>query len=153
MNLTRLILFLVINFGALALGGFFTGAGVTSDWYQNMNQAPWTPPGWVFGAAWTFIMLCFSFFMTYAWSVSKDKSMLLTLFVVQWILNVSWNPIFFYFREVLVGLFVISALTLLVWYLLFKFRKDLGWKSTLMLPYAIWLVIATSLNAYIYLYN
>lgn len=153
MNYKRLILFLVVNFGALALGGLFTGAGVSSDWYQNMDQAPWTPPGWVFGAAWTFIMICFAVFMTYAWSASKDRSMLLSLFSVQWILNVSWNPIFFYFREVLIGLVVISALTLLVFYLFFKFRKDLGLKATLMLPYAVWLVIATSLNAYIYLYN
>jgi translocator protein len=153
MNITRLILFFVINFGALALGGLFTGSGVSSDWYQNMNQAPWTPPGWVFGAAWTFIMICFSVYMTYAWGVSKDKAMLLTLFVVQWILNVSWNPIFFYFQEALIGLVVICALTLLVWYLLFKFRKELGWISLCILPYAIWLAIATSLNAYIYLYN
>lgn len=153
MNITRLILFLVVNFGALALGGLFTGSGVSSDWYQNMNQAPWTPPGWVFGAAWTFIMICFSVYMTYAWSVAKDKPMLLTLFVVQWILNVSWNPIFFYFQEALIALIVICALTLLVWYLLFKFAKQLGWKSVLIAPYAIWLLIATSLNAYIYLYN
>ena len=153
MNIARLILFLVLNFGALALGGLFTGAGVSSDWYQNANQAPWTPPGWVFGAAWTLIMICFSVYMTYAWSVAEDKTMLLTLFVVQWILNVGWNPVFFYFHEALIALIVISALTLLVWYLLFKFGNQLGWKSTLIVPYAIWLVIATSLNAYIYLKN
>lgn len=153
MNWKRFVIFLVVNFGALALGGLFTNEGVSSDWYQNANQAPWTPPGWVFGAAWTFIMICFAFFMTYAWGVSKDRSMLLTLFTVQWILNVGWNPVFFYFREVLIGLIVISALTLLVWYLLFKFSKELKIKSLLILPYAIWLVIATSLNAYIYFNN
>ena len=153
MNWTRLVIFLIVNFGALALGGLFTGAGVSSDWYQNMNQAPWTPPGWVFGAAWTFIMICFAFFMTYAWEVSKNRSMLLTLFIVQWILNVGWNPVFFYLQEVLIGLIVISALTLLVYYFLFKFSKDLKWKSLLIVPYAIWLAIATSLNAYIYLNN
>lgn len=153
MNFKRFILFLVINFAALVLGGLFTGSGVSSDWYQNMNQAPWTPPGWVFGAAWTFIMICFALFMTYAWEVSKDRSMLLALFVVQLILNVSWNPIFFYFREVMIALIVISALTLLVYYLMLKFSKDLRWKALLILPYALWLAIATSLNAYIYLYN
>jgi len=153
MNWTRLILFLILNFGALALGGLFTSTGVSSDWYQNMNQAPWTPQGWVFGAAWTFIMICFAFFMTFAYDVAKDKSMLITLFVAQWILNVGWNPVFFYFQEVLFGLIVISALTILVYYLLFKFSGSLKWKSLFILPYAIWLAIATSLNAYIYLYN
>jgi tryptophan-rich sensory protein len=153
MNVKRLILFLIINFVGLLLGGLFTNSGVSSDWYQNMNQAPWTPPGWVFGAAWTFIMICFAFFMTYAWEVSKDRSMLLALFVVQWILNFAWNPIFFYFHEVLIGLIVISALTLLVYYLMLKFSKDLRWSVLFILPYAIWLAIATSLNAYIYLKN
>lgn len=153
MNWTRLIVFLVLNFGALALGGFFTNAGVNSDWYQNMNQAPWTPPGWVFGAAWTFIMICFAFFMTYALDVARDKSMLLSLYAVQWLLNVGWNPVFFYFREVLLGLMVISALTVLVYYLLFKFRGELKGKALLILPYVLWLTIATSLNAYIYLNN
>ena len=153
MNWKRLMLFLIVNFGALALGGLFTGSGVTSEWYQNFNKAPWTPPGWVFGAAWTFIMICFSFFMTYAWEVAKDRSMLLTLFIVQWILNVAWNPVFFYFHQVLFGLIVISALTLLVYYFLFKFAKDLKWKTAFIVPYAIWMAIATSLNAYIYLNN
>ena len=153
MSWKNFVLFLIVNFGALALGGFFTGSGVASDWYQDMNQAPWTPPGWVFGAAWTTIMICFAFFTTYAWEVSKDRSMLLTLFVVQWILNVSWNPVFFYFREVFIGLIVISALTILVYYLLFKLSKDLKWKAIFIVPYAIWMAIATSLNAYIYLNN
>lgn len=36
----RLIIFLVLNFGALALGSYFTGAGVTSDWYYNLKIAP-----------------------------------------------------------------------------------------------------------------
>jgi tryptophan-rich sensory protein len=102
-----------------------------------VNKAPWTPPGWVFGAAWTFIMICFAFFMTYAWEVSKNRSMLLALFVVQWILNFAWNPIFFHFQEVLIGLIVISALTLLVYYLMLKFSKDLKWKALLILPYGI----------------
>lgn len=153
MNWKRLILFLIVNFGALALGGLFTGSGVTSDWYQNMNKAPWTPPGWVFGASWSIIMICFSFFMTFAWDVSKDRSMLLTLFIVQWILNVSWNPVFFYLQEVLIGLIVISALTLMIFYLFSKFGKDLKWKVMFIVPYVLWMVIATSLNAYIYLNN
>ena len=40
--------FLIINFGGLAIGQVWTGDGVTSEWYTSLNQAPWTPPGWVF---------------------------------------------------------------------------------------------------------
>ncbi|QLH45180.1 MAG: tryptophan-rich sensory protein [Bacteroidota bacterium] len=27
-----------------------------------LATSPWTPPGWVFGFAWTLIMVCYSFF-------------------------------------------------------------------------------------------
>ena len=50
-NIKTFVLFFVLNFAALALGGLFTGSGVTSDWYTKANQAPWTPPGFVFGLA------------------------------------------------------------------------------------------------------
>jgi len=90
-----LITFLILNFGALAIGGFWTSGGVISDWYQNLNQAPWTPPGWVFGAAWTTIMVLFTLYMAYAWRDSEHKAKLIALFSIQWVLNVSWNPVFF----------------------------------------------------------
>ena len=146
--LSRLIIFILINFGALAIGGIFTGQGVPSDWYVNLNKAPWTPPGWVFGAAWTTIMICFSFYMAYAWKDVENKTLLLSLFGIQWILNVAWNPVFFYFHNMAFGLIIISALTLLVLYFLIAYWGDLKLKALLVLPYAVWLIIATSLNAY-----
>ena len=60
--------FLVVNFGGLAVGSWFTGPGVASDWYQGLDKAPWTPPGWGFGAAWTTVMIGFSWFMYAAWT-------------------------------------------------------------------------------------
>lgn len=151
--ISKLIIFLLLNFGALALGGFFTGEGVPSEWYSSLNKAPWTPPGWVFGAAWTTIMICFSFYMTSLWTVAKDKKFVAFLFALQWILNVSWNPTFFYFNKVVIALLVIIALTLLIGFIIFRNWKTLKLKSLLLAPYFIWLLIATSLNGYIYLKN
>lgn len=153
MNWLTFILFLILNFGALGLGGLFTGDGVPSTWYQELNKAPWTPPGWVFGAAWTTIMICFTFFMTYLWARVEHKSRLVALFVIQWFLNVMWNPVFFYHRQTFLGLIVIFALTLLIGYFLFAYRKELEVRALLVLPYFVWLLIATSLNAYIVFYN
>lgn len=151
--LKRFVLFLLLNFAALALGGMFTNAGVGSDWYEQLNKAPWTPPGWVFGAAWTLIMVCFAGYMAYLFEIRKDQKNLLLLFAFQWILNVAWNPIFFHFHQVSVGLVVIVLLTLLVAYLFFDNWKVLKGKSLLIAPYLLWLVIATSLNAYILFNN
>ena len=95
----NLIIFLVINFAALGIGGFLMGEGPSSDYYQTVNKAPWTPPGWVFGAAWTTIMICFSIYMAY-WTDSENDNTVLALFAVQFILNVGWNPLFFNFHEI-----------------------------------------------------
>ena len=149
----RILIFLLINFAALGVGGFFTGAGVSSSWYTELDKAPWTPPGWVFGAAWTTIMICFSFYMAFLLKNNQNKSMIIGLFSLQWILNVSWNPVFFYYQNVIFGLIVISALTLVVGFFLIRFWGDIGAKSLLILPYFIWLIIATSLNAYILVMN
>ena len=151
--LYRVLIFLVLNFAALGIGSLFTSNGVTSDWYINLNKAPWTPPGWVFGAAWTTIMICFAFYMAYAWNTVANRYLLIGLFVVQWVLNILWNPVFFKYHEVFLGLIVISALTLLVGYFLISYWNQLNMKSLLILPYFLWLLIATSLNAYIMLNN
>ncbi len=149
----RVITFLILNFAALGIGGLFTGTGVTSDWYNNLSKAPWTPPGWTFGAAWTTIMVCFAFYMAYLWPSVQNKKLLVSLFSFQWILNVLWNPVFFYFQNPLLGIIVISSLTILVGVFLFKYYSTLKSQSVFILPYLLWLVIATSLNAYILIYN
>lgn len=144
---------MIINFGALAVGGFFTGKGVSSEWYSSLAKAPWTPPGWVFGFAWTMIMICFSVYMAYLWPTIANKKILISLFIFQWLLNVSWNPTFFYYHNILLGLMIISALTILVGIFLLHYWPELKYKSALILPYFIWLLIATSLNSYILLKN
>ncbi len=149
----RIIIFLVLNFGALGIGGFFTGKGVPSEWYSNLNKAPWSPPGWVFGFAWTTIMICFSVYMAYAWAKVSDLKLLMILFALQWVLNIAWNPAFFYFHQVSVALIIISLLTVLVGYFLVAYWSDLKMYSLLIIPYFVWLLIATSLNAYVLIKN
>ncbi len=149
----RILIFVIVNFAALGIGGLFTGDGVASEWYQNLNKAPWTPPGWVFGAAWTGIMVCLTFYMSFLWEYKEKRKLILSMFIVQWVLNVGWNPIFFYHRDAVGGLIVIVLLTVLTGFFLFYFMKRLRYKTFLIAPYFIWLLVATSLNAYILFNN
>lgn len=149
----RIVTFLILNFGALAIGSLFTNAGVNSTWYEELSKAPWTPPGWVFGAAWTTIMICFSLYMAFLWPKVDSKKMLGLLFLLQWLLNVSWNPTFFHFHTVSLALVIILALTLLVAFLMLNYWRVLNRSSFLIVPYFLWLLLASSLNAYIQIYN
>tara|TARA_B100000795_G_scaffold58287_1_gene38773 strand:+ start:2531 stop:2992 length:462 start_codon:yes stop_codon:yes gene_type:complete len=146
------LLFLVINFGGLAIGSWLMNNGPMTDWYTNLNQAPWSPPGWVFGVAWTVIMICFSIYLGHLFI--KNYSLKLTfIFFTQFILNVSWNYFFFNQHLVLFGFVIITLLTSLLFYYFFKLSKKTNNYKYLLLPYIIWLCIATSLNLYILIHN
>lgn len=153
MKLLKLIgLFLVINFGALAIGSWLMANGPQTPWYLDLNKAPWTPPGWVFGVAWTTIMVCFSVYMAFLY-LKLPTTKVILLFGVQFVLNIIWNFIFFNQHHTGLGLLVIMALTAIISVFLYDYRKVLKLKTLLILPYFIWLCIATSLNMYILIYN
>jgi len=147
-----ILIFLVINFGALYIGTLLMDNGPQTDWYINLNQATWTPPGWVFGVAWTIIMISFSFYMAYLYKIHSTAQLIL-LFSIQFFLNIIWNYIFFNLHLVGIGFTIILLLTLIIATVTFTYKKEMGFKIVLILPYLIWLCIATSLNGYILLYN
>ncbi|AOW20383.1 TspO/MBR family protein [Urechidicola croceus] len=147
-----ILLFLFINFAALAIGSWLMNNGPRTEWYQNLNQAPWTPPGWFFGVAWTTIMICFSIYMASLVKLDSSKWVWL-LFAIQFILNVSWNYIFFNQHLVGFGLVSILVLTFIVGVFIVKYKPILKAKTWLIAPYFIWLIIASTLNAYIYFNN
>ena len=147
-----LILFLIVNLGALGLGTLLMNDGPQTLWYKNLNQAPWTPPGWFFGVAWTTIMICFSIYLAYLFP-QVDKTRLYILFSIQFFLNVIWNYIFFNQHLIGIGLITIILLTIVVGKFLIDYKPVLQAKSWLIAPYFVWLCVACSLNAYILFNN
>jgi tryptophan-rich sensory protein len=147
-----LLLFILINFSSLAIGTWLMNDGPRTEWYINLNQAPWSPPSWVFGVAWSSIMILFSVYMSFLIQVNRSKKVLL-LFSAQFVLNIIWNYLFFNQHFINLGLLNIILLTVLMFYFLIAFKDSLKNKRFYVLPYCIWLVLATSLNLYIALYN
>lgn len=146
------LLFLAVNFSGLAIGSWLMNNGPLSNWYTNLQQAPWTPPGFVFGIAWTFIMICFSIYLGKLFTkdnTRKNRS----IFLIQFVLNVSWNFIFFNQHLVLFALINILLLTSLIFVYFFKRSSAVNNYKYLLLPYMLWLCIATSLNLYILVHN
>lgn len=148
----RFILFLVLNFGALALGGFLMSNPATNLWYKNLHQAPWTPPGWVFGAAWFTVMIFFSIYMASVLKSNVHRAKWITLFAIQFVLNVAWNPVFFRFHHIGFGLVVLLLLFIVLLLMVYQ-SKDARRKTLpFLLPYLIWMCVAISLNGYIFMY-
>ena len=148
------LLFLATNFGALGLGVLLMNNGSTSEWYYSLDKAPWSPEGWVFGAAWFSLMFFYSIYMANLvlhYEIPNTK--LIVLYAMQWSLNVSWNYIFFNQHMTVLGLIVIVSLWLLVGYFAFNFLKKLKYRTLFIAPYLIWMTIAMSLNLYIVIHN
>jgi tryptophan-rich sensory protein len=141
-------LFLILNFGALALGSWLMGTNpINNEWYAQLNKAPWTPPGWVFGVAWTSIMLLFTIYLTIQEKEKLSNNRFIVLFSLQFLSNVLWNPIFFHLHWTFLGMIIIFSLFVSLVLILYYFKSSI-WKSLFLLPYLIWLTVAFSLNAY-----
>jgi tryptophan-rich sensory protein len=152
-NIRIFLTFLVFNFGALGIGSVLMGSSpLENTWYQELNLAPWTPPGWVFGAAWTTIMILFALYMTVIFRKNPTKQNGL-IYAIHLVLNIGWNPVFFQFHQLFSGLVILIALFVVI---LLTHHKNFKWsdKSILLItPYLIWLCIAFSLNFYAFLFN
>jgi benzodiazapine receptor len=152
----RIALFLILNFGALYVGALFMGGSpAENEWYKALNKAPWTPPGWVFGFAWTTIMILYSIYLSRVFkSLPKEKFKLAVgLFIIQWILNVSWNPIFFVHHALVLGCVFIFFLIVVLLVFHVKHLKHRRIELVLILPYLLWLCVAFSLNLYVFIRN
>jgi tryptophan-rich sensory protein len=100
---------------------------------------------------WTTIMIFFSVFMANLYE--RRNSNYTQLLFISWILNISWNPLFFTLNWVWVSSVVIVLLTVLLGYLIHQSRKEYKWMWLLLVPYFLWLNIATSLNLFVAIMN
>ena len=130
----RLVIFLLINFAALAIGGFTVG--FFRSLVSYLNKAP-DSSRMGFCAAWTSIMVCFRFLWRNVGNLPTQKHAS-TPFSVQWILNVGWNPLFS-MHLVFISLVVILLTGLIAYFFFSSWHKRNLFR--LVLPYFIWLMI------------
>lgn len=149
----RLVIFLILNFTSLGLARFLGGRGPKSEWYRGLETAPWTPSVAIIIISWVVTMICLSIYLAYLWPIVSNKKLLLGLLLLHYILSIIHNPIFFVYHKVLVALIVITALTIVIGYLMIYYWPQLKLKSLIIAPYFIWIAIAASLNAYVLFKN
>jgi len=144
------------KFVAAALGiilvliyAFGSGIWVSSSpgWYASLNRPPWQPPDFIFGLIWpcNFIMLGVAAFNV-AQSLNRIQIISwLTLFALSITAALIWAYQFYVphnltFAAIALG--VAALLTIPVLYLTFKASLLVG---ILLIPYQLWVVIATTL--------
>ena len=120
------------------------------EWYDSLKKAPWNPPRWVFGPAWTLLYLTMGY-ASYR-VLSTEGALKWTALGIYWgqlAVNFAWSPIFFGFRRLKLALAVIVLLWCLIVATLVLFLLVDITAGALIIPYLVWVSYATTLNAYI----
>lgn len=154
-----LLTFLAASALVAALGGLATATQVTG-WYSSADRAPWSPPNWVFGPAWTAL---YTLMAVSGWLVWRTRSTgarrALTAYAVQLGLNLLWSPVFFGLYPAFgapalwLALGIIAALAVAVFVTVRRFAPISRPAALLLWPYLAWIAFASSLNAWVALHN
>lgn len=136
----------------IVVPGFVVGAlsnsGETNRWYALLDKPWFQPPGWVFPIAWSalYVMLGLAIALVIHARGARFRGYAVALFIVAFLLNLTWSPVFFGLHRpmmalaIIVGMFVAALATTIAFG---RVRAAAAW---LMVPYLAWLCFAGILN-------
>ena len=149
MSLLRWALFVVPVVMFLGyLSGTISGSTAENSWYQTLIKPEAQPPGWVFSVVWPtlYFLMGLAFAMILHARGAKDRNIAIVLFVSQFLINLTWSPVFFGLRRldaafgVMIGLWISVVATTAIFFVVDPFA---GW---LMAPYVVWVSYAGALT-------
>ena len=130
------------------IAGALSNSGAGNRWYDLLEKPWFQPPNWAFPVAWSalYIMLGLAVALVLNARGSRYRGYAVALFVVAFLLNLTWSPVFFGLHRptlalaIIVGMFAAALATTIAFG---RVRKAAAW---LMVPYLGWLVFAGLLN-------
>lgn len=147
-SVLRLVACFALCFGVAWLGSVATIPKIAT-WYASLNKPSFTPPNYVFPAAWNILYALMAISLWRLWQAPKDKmrKRAITLFLLQLLVNLAWSWIFFGAESIRGALSTILALDVLVAATIVTAWKVDRFAAGLLLPYLLWIGYATALNA------
>ena len=148
---------------ALAVAGVaaLSSSAAIEGWYAASEKTIWTPPNEVFGPIWglLYTLMAVAAWLVWRQPISSSRYVALGLYAGQLAMTAAWTPLFFVGYDLVGGL---GLWVSLVWIVLLDFVvlttvvrfwavSKVG--AVLMLPYWMWLLFATALNASIAVMN
>jgi translocator protein len=152
-RLVKLISCVLLCQMAGIIGSVFTMQSIPS-WYSTLSKPWFTPPNWVFGPVWItlFTLMGISLYWVSQGGLKNVKTPLM-VFGSQLVVNTLWNYLFFGLRNPLYGLIGIISLWILIAATIALFYRISKKAGLILLPYIIWVSIATLLNYYVWILN
>ena len=137
---------LIVIVGTLM--GYLSNSGFENSWYAGLRKPAFQPPAWMFGVVWTtlYTMLGLALAIVLGEPPSKRRRDALFLFGGQLVLNFAWSPVFFGMHMIDVALVVVVVMLVMALIAARYFRSLNSIAGWLMLPYLLWLCLATAVN-------
>ncbi len=157
----RIIVSIIIISTLGSLSGILTGNTV-GTWYGEINKPFFTPPNWVFGPAWLLLYTLMGISVGRIWQLAaKNRYPIIRnytkkgilLFVIHFIFNLAWTPIFFGLQMPGLALIVILTMLGIIIFMTKQYYRVDRIASFLLVPYIVWVSFATLLNASIWWMN
>jgi tryptophan-rich sensory protein len=140
----------VVSVGLIVVYAIGSGRWVTtgSDWYLALEQPAWQPPPAVFGLAWSYNFIALGVVgVAMALQGSPTRvTVYLGALALSIALAIGWAYLFYVphsLTAAAVALTLAALVTVVPVVLAFAERAWMGW---LLVPYLLWLAIATSLS-------
>ena len=137
---------LTLVVAAAAIGGL--ASANSADFYRQLDQPTWAPPGWLFGPVWSVLYLMMALAAWLIWRVHgfRGAPWALGLFLVQLALNALWTWLFFTWQLGTLSLSEIVVLWVLILITLIAFWRRHPLAALLLMPYLLWVTFATVLT-------
>ncbi|MFA6394226.1 MAG: TspO/MBR family protein [Patescibacteria group bacterium] len=170
-NFFKLAISVIIAETAGILGSIFTVPAIPG-WYATLPKPAFNPPAWVFGPVWIalFFLIGVSLYLVWKngwkiknpiltkgkkawnpwserlWTGDWQKFNLISIFVLQYVLNIFWSYLFFGLRLPGLAFFELLALWFSILYLIINFYRVSKPAAWFLLPYILWVSFAGYLN-------
>ncbi len=141
--------------GAGGIGAIFTTPAIPT-WYEALAKPAFTPPNAVFSPVWVTLYLLMGIAIFLVWRKGLKTEGVKPAFIIFWVqlvINILWSAVFFGLKTPLGGFIVIILLLIAVVITIVQFFKVSRLAGGLLIPYIVWLGIATSLNVGIWMLN
>ncbi len=130
------------------LSGQLAGSGPGNPWFDSLVKPAIYPPPAAFGIVWSilYVMMGLALAMVVTARGASGRGKAIALWVLQFLLNLAWTPVFFAAHRITAALGVIVALDLALLVTLVLFWRVRSLAGALLLPYLAWTLFATALT-------
>ncbi|KFU80694.1 TspO and MBR related proteins [Amycolatopsis lurida] len=131
-----------------AIVGIVAGLAVAtrSETHNALARPSWAPPGWLYGPMWSVLLLLVAFAGWFYWRTDGETRGF-AFYGVCLLLTLLWTPLFFAGGAHVLALADVVVLDFVVPITMAEFGRRSKLAAWLLVPYLLWLLFSTAVNA------